>query len=152
MLVRDYTPADVDACLRVFDSNVPDFFALSERADYRLFLDGLITPYLVLEDAAGDVAACGGYALNADGTLASLCWGMVRGRDHRKGIGRVLLRERLRRIAADPRVLSIRLDTTQHARGFYEGAGFRVTTLTPDGYAPGFDRYDMRLDRPWPAF
>ncbi|HEX8430709.1 MAG TPA: hypothetical protein VF625_05455, partial [Longimicrobium sp.] len=63
MRVRDYTTADRDPCLAVFDSNVPDFFVPAERGEFAAFLDALPGPYLVVESAAGTVVGCGGYAV-----------------------------------------------------------------------------------------
>jgi len=37
------------------------------------------------------------------------------------------------------------IETSQHTRGFYEGLGFRLTALVPDGFGPGIDRCDMVL-------
>jgi ribosomal protein S18 acetylase RimI-like enzyme len=121
------------------------FFATSEQADYREFLDELPGPYLVVLGDDGTIIACGGYAVSEGSRRADLCWGMVRREDQRRGIGRLLLEERLRRIAAEPSVGSVRLDTSQHTRAYYEKAGFRVDRVVPDGYAPGYDRYDMTL-------
>ncbi|MDB5218237.1 MAG: family N-acetyltransferase, partial [Myxococcaceae bacterium] len=41
MLLRPYEPADRDACLVVFDSNVPAFFAPHEREGFASFLGDL---------------------------------------------------------------------------------------------------------------
>jgi len=134
------------ACLQVFESNVPDFFVEGERAEFGTFLDELPGPYFVIEDEAGAVIACGGFAESPG--LADLCWGMVRRDLHRRGIGDLLLRERLARITARADIRLVRLDTTQHTRAYYERAGFRVDRVTRDGYAPGMDRYDMLLELP----
>lgn len=63
MLLRAYGVADRSACLAVFDSNVPDFFAPHEREGLVSFLDDeparFGIEYFVLVD--GDRAiACGG--------------------------------------------------------------------------------------------
>jgi len=145
MRIRDYTPADREACLAVFDSNVPEFFVTAEREDFAAFLDTLPGPYYVLEDDAGAVLGCGGYALEPGTTRASLCWGMVRRERHRTGLGRLLFEERLARIRADGLADVVGLDTSQHTRTFYEQYGFATLRVVPDAYAPGLDRCDMRL-------
>jgi GNAT superfamily N-acetyltransferase len=127
-------------------SNTPQFFAEDEFADFEHFLAEVPGTYLVALDDGGRVLACGGYDVDADAVVAVLTWGMVRRDLHRDGIGSRLLRERLRRAAADPRARGVRLDTSQHSRPFFERFGFRVTGHTPDGYAPGLDRYDMTLE------
>ena len=47
-----------------------------------------------------------------------------------------------------PGITRLRLSTSQHSAGFYEAMGFATTGVTPDGLAPGLDRYEMvmRLD------
>jgi len=72
---RSYSPADRSTCLGIFDSNVPDSFRDSERADFEAFLDSLPGPYFVVEDESGRAVACGGYAVNPGTTCADLCWG-----------------------------------------------------------------------------
>lgn len=145
VIVRDYGPADLQACLAVFDSNVPRYFTPAERAGYAAFLRALPGPYLVLEDD-GDVVGCGGHALNVGSDVADLCWGMVRQSLHRRGLGRLLTDVRIRRAVTDPRVTAIRLDTSQHTVRFYELSGFRVIRVDEDGYAPGLHRCEMRVD------
>lgn len=146
--IRPYAPSDLDACLAVFDSNVPRYFITAERAGYREFLENLPGPYLVLTDAGGAIVACGGYAIGDDDpTRADLCWGMVRQEKHRRGYGRTLTHARIDAAKTDPRVKVIRLDCSQHTTGFYERFGFRVTSVERDGYGPGLDRCEMRRER-----
>jgi len=57
-----YEAADMDACLAIFDSNTPDFFAPEERDDFARFLargHDRDRPYIVLE-REGAVIAWGG--------------------------------------------------------------------------------------------
>jgi len=147
MRTRPYLPADRQACLAIFDSNVPRFFRTHERPEFEAFLDApLPGPYLVLEDEHG-IIGCGGWAFEDEARgLVHLCWGMVRHDRHGQGHGRTLLRERLGGIRADPRARAIDLHTSQHTRGFYENLGFVIRQVVADGYAPGLDRVDMRLD------
>lgn len=149
MHVRDYTPADRDACLAVFDSNIPTYFLPHEREEFATFLDTpLPGPYLVLVDEEGAVAGCGGYAMQPGTRDAVLCWGMVDRARHGTGLGRLLLDARLARVRADrltSDIASVELHTSQHTRGFYERRGFVLEEVRPDGYGPGLDRCDMRL-------
>ena len=144
--IRDYRPGDRDACLGIFDGNVPRFFVPAERAEFATFLDDLPGPYLVIEDARGRVIGCGGYALAPDRRSADICWDMIRPERLGTGLGRRLLEARLARLRADPRVETVALNTSQLTRGFYERFGFTTERVVPDGYAPGLDRCDMRLD------
>ncbi len=145
--IRALELRDREACLKLFDSNAPQFFAPHERAEFEQYLSdpeerGPNAAYLVLR-VAGTIVACGGYSV-ADGT-AGLAWGLV-GRDrHNEGFGTALLLERLRRIAHLPNAHEVVLDTTQRSRGFFERFGFEAVQVTPDGYGAGLDRVDMRL-------
>lgn len=141
---RPYVPADRDACLALFDTNVPRFFDASEKADFEEFLDRYDGPYRVIE-RDGRIVACGGHFVSSDGKTAGLCWGVVDGRLHGQGVGTVLTEARLAAIRADPAIETVRLDTGPRTKGFYERFGFAVDGHVPDGYAPGYDRYDMVL-------
>ncbi len=142
---REYEEADMEACLAVFDSNMPKYFTPEERPEFRSFLQALPGPYLVLTDAGSRIIGCGGYAIDGDTGSADLCWGMVKLELHGTGLGRLLTRHRIERSLEDPRVTEIAVHTSQHTAGFYERLGFRILSVTEDAYAPGLHRYDMRL-------
>ena len=146
--IRAYQNRDREACLRVFDSNLPMFFAPDEREEFALYLDDPIergpdAEYLVLE-MMNTIVACGGfYVANHE---AGLAWGMVAQHHHREGFGKRLLLERLRRIAARPAAKAILLDTSQRSQGFFARLGFEVVKITEDDYDVGLHRVDMRLE------
>jgi predicted GNAT family N-acyltransferase len=147
MSFRNYRAPDRAACISLFDSNVPLYFAAGERADFTGFLDDLPGPYLVMEDG-GRIVACGGWARQQpDAPAVTLCWGMVDRACHRRGLGRQLLEARLARIAADkPAAAEVLLSTSQHSAGFFARYGFEVCKVVPEGYGSGIDRCDMRLE------
>lgn len=144
---RPYVLSDRPSCFDVFDSNVPQYFTESERNEFATFLDSLPGPYLVVEDALGAVVACGGHARADDPGRADLCWGMVRGDLHGRGIGSLLTRARVRAALEDPAVQVIALNTSQHTLDFYRSMGFSLESAETDGYGPGLDRCEMRLSR-----
>jgi GNAT superfamily N-acetyltransferase len=148
MHVRDYRATDGASCLVVFESNVPKFFAPSERRDFEVFLNALPGLYLATEDEAGAIRGCGGYAVSLGTATADLCWGMVHREHHGTGLGRFLLNERLARIRADLSIKAVALNTSQHTTGFYERIGFVIQHIERDGYAPGVDLCEMRLVLP----
>lgn len=139
---RPYTPADLAACLAVFDSNVPEYFDRSERDEFVAFLDALPGPYLVLE-VGGEVVGCGGIALRDGGRVADLCWGMIHGEHQGRGLGRELARRRLELARGDSRVRIVSLRTSQHTEAFYEKLGFRTESVETDGFAPGMHKHEM---------
>lgn len=145
MRTRDYRPDDRDACLGIFESNVPEYFRSFEREPFEDYLDDLPGPYLVLEDPADGIVACGGYAVPAGSTSADLCWGMVARHRQGTGLGRRLTEARLARIRNEPEVREVRLSTSPRTRGFYERLGFVTVRVMRDGFAPGLDRCEMRL-------
>ena len=53
--VRSYRTNDLNACLSVFDSNVPRFFREHERGEYIRFLGALPGPYVVVETQQGEM-------------------------------------------------------------------------------------------------
>ena len=143
--VRAYERADRDACLAVFDSNVPDSFLPFERPAFEEFLDREDRAYLVIE-VGGAIVACGGYAVTPGTTTADLCWGMVLEDRQRTGLGRMLVEQRLARIAADTTITHVAMNTSHETRAFYEKLGFTTVQFTTDGIAPGLHRCDMIMD------
>ena len=144
--LRPWRAEDRDLGEALFDSNTPNYFAAIEKPDFLGFVDDLPGPYFVLESLAGEALGCGGYARQPKApSVAALCWGMVRGDLHGRGLGQRLLTERLTRIAADPAFKTVDIQTTQHSQGFFARYGFVQTAHVPDGFAPGMDRVDMTL-------
>ncbi len=142
--MRAFRPADLPACLALFDSNVPEYFRDHERDEFEAFLRALPGPYFVLEEGA-TIVACGGYAVRAAEGEADLCWGMVHGSRHGRGYGRLLSAHRLEEAQKDPGLRAVVLHTSQHTVGFYEKLGFSLLSTEPDGYGSGLDRCEMRL-------
>lgn len=148
ILTLPYAPVHHAACISIFDGNTPAFFAPEERSDFDTWLTGFVpgaAPYLVL--IRGDtVVACGGISVEPQLRQASLAWGMVARECHGLGLGSILTRARLDLARATPGVQRVVLSTSQHTRPFYERFGFEAFNHLPDGFGPGLDRWDMRLE------
>lgn len=147
IISRPYIPDDFSACLAVFDSNVPTYFAPEERADCCECLRGVDVkhrPYIVLT-RQGSVIACGGLITETVNRQARLAWVMVDSALHGQGLGTSLTQAILALARATPDIAEVGLATSQHILGFYEGFGFTVSNITPDGFGPGLDRCDMTL-------
>ena len=149
MIFREYRNSDYAVCLDLIRGNTPDYFAPQEIAEFEEFLILSQSSYYVVEveknaGSSGTVAACGGWTSRPDGS-ASLCWGMVKRSEHRKGIGSYLLHERLRLIRAEGSASAVTLVTSQHSRPFFERLGFEVTGSEPDGFSLGLDAVHMRM-------
>lgn len=145
MLLRPHHPADRGACLAAFDSNVPAFFAESERAGFVEYLDALlprgeIRPLVV--EAGGVVVATGGVGLRAG--EARMCWGIVHAAHHGRGLGECFLLARLL-LGAAAGADRAGLDTIPKTTTFFARHGFSVVRAIDDGYGPGLHRRDMAL-------
>lgn len=143
---------DYDDCLAIFDSNVPKFFAADERPKFVSFLQTMPGPFIVLADSVDQIVGGGGYAVREGTGVADLLWGMIRTDLHGLGLGRVLAKYRIDRIHRDATVSRVVLETSHHTVGFYEGLGFTLAGVVADGYGPGLDRCEMRLDISRPRF
>lgn len=146
-VTRLYNAADFTACLSIFDSNVPLYFAIEERAefcDFLLNIGDLEGFYLVLT-LNDTIVACGGVSIETEKKRAALSWGMVHRKFHREGLGKHLMSARLEQLHTLRTVGKLIIATSQHTSGFYEKHGFTVINVTPDGFAPGLDRWEMKL-------
>ncbi len=146
MKIREYQPEDQQACINIFNSNVPKFFLPEELNGFEEFLDKMaVGAYWVLEET-GEILACGGIGVrNSEGRLH---FGMVSNSCHHKGIGSRLMKYRLAKLIERPEVKAISLDTTQHNPGFFNRFGFVETSVKLDAYGPGLHRHDMRWELP----
>lgn len=147
IICRPYLSEDLSACLANFDGNVPTFFAAEERVAFREHLESInatATPYIVLVRGS-EVVACGGLTIDETRRKASLSWGMVARKLHGRRLGTLLTQARLMQARSIPGLAEVELSTSQHSHGFYEAFGFAVSSVTPCGFGPELDRWDMTL-------
>jgi ribosomal-protein-alanine N-acetyltransferase len=143
---RKYREVDLECVVEVFRSNIPKYFGPGEEAGLRDFLGKFADDYYVAE-LDRRVAGAGGIALNEDQTV-SLCWGMIHNDHLGTGLGRRLTEFRIERSLEKFGAMPIITSTSQHTQGFYEKLGFVLTEHTPDGFGPGIDMCNMRLEFP----
>ena len=144
---RTYAEADRAAVLAIFESNLPDYFSLSDRNWLEKTLDEPDGPsFLVTID--GTPAAFGGYELWDDYNKALLFWGMAARGYHGAGLGKLLLFERLLHIAtaARPPTRYVTVDTSPMISPFFEHCGFELTSVWPEGYRSGATMHELRYD------
>jgi predicted N-acetyltransferase YhbS len=139
LTIRPYQPADREACLHIFRSNIPAYFTPPELAEFAAFLDAPSCTYFVAEQA-GVIVGCGGYALEAHG--GALCWGMVDQARHKQGVGQALTQFRLDTMRAAG-VRTVWIDTSHLTAPFFARFGFVSTQVDRDYYAPGLHRHLM---------
>jgi ribosomal protein S18 acetylase RimI-like enzyme len=142
---RDYKTEDKAACLEVFQSNVPDYFAQSELGEVTRLLDEGLCPYMVVEHEGNQIIASGGIWIDPVEKTATLCWIMVERQYHGLGIGRMLVLTLLNLLRQFPFVELVKLDTSQHTTVFYEKLGFAKCGFIENYYTDGLHRYDMTM-------
>lgn len=145
--IRDYADADRDAVLAIFDSNLPEYFGPGERVWLEDSLDELDGPALLVE-VDGRPAAFGGYEVWDYYSKALLYWGMAERTHHRSGLGKLLLFERLLRVARmdDPVTRYVTVDTSPLVSPFFQRCGFELTSAWPGGYRSGMEMHELRFD------
>lgn len=153
--IREYNIIDQPRCLKIFESNCPEFFEKEELTGFKLWLNGLNNHVLVYRNSGSDhyfvleennnVIACGGYYVEKERPNIIMAWGMVDRAFHRKGYGKQLFQYRIDEIHNSFPEHSIILDTSQHTYKFFQKFGFTVNNIIANGYGTGLDRYDMKL-------
>lgn len=149
MKIREYQSGDHEACLKIMQSNIPEYFQEADLADFASFLANLPGPYFVVMHAKTGLIACGGIAFGrTTATEAVLCYGMVTRSQLHQGIGAELLRKRLEFFLPHaPQVERIVVNTTQKTEGFFRKFGFSVVERELDGFGTGLDRVSMMASK-----
>ncbi|MBY0504341.1 MAG: GNAT family N-acetyltransferase [Bryobacteraceae bacterium] len=143
MEIRNYKPADAEACLRLFDAAGSSFYAEEERGRFARFLESPPGTYYVMENN-GDLVGCGGFAALGEPETVTLTWGVIRRDLHGQGLGRFLLFYRLKEIGRLAGISQVKLETTPKVAGFFQKAGgFHITATETDGFGPGLDKVSM---------
>ena len=127
--IREYQPADLEACIDIYESNMPDFVPPEGLERFIEFLQIGTSYYLVVEHD-GDIVACGGLELVGDSDAATLVHGMVHGEYHRRGFGTTLLAARLALLETDDRPVEIWAKVGTEAMPFYGRFGFAYHAAT----------------------
>ena len=149
-IIRPYREEDSAGCIRCFKTNVPLVFTENEISEFQQWLDKLVTAppdkelqYFVIAHNE-TIIGCGGIALEKTKLQVVFTWGLVHKDYQKKGYGKALAKFRLGLIEREYPNMDIVLDTSQHTYLFFEKLGFVTQSVTPDFYAKGLDRYDMR--------
>jgi len=139
---RGLEPGDLEACLRLFDGNCPEYFHPGERAGYVDYLRRPTGPYAVglLHDRL-----VAGYGLEESGDQAlTIRWVVVAPEAQGLGLGRELMERALAAVRASgrPRLL---LAASHRSAPFFARFGAIELARIPDGWGPGMHRVDMEL-------
>ncbi|WP_346319680.1 GNAT family N-acetyltransferase [Chitinophaga sp. YIM B06452] len=146
MNITRYTSAHRQACLEIFESNQPRYFAEEEKPGFMEWLDDHTdeNPYFVMKDK-DETVACGGIFLDSEHNEAGLAWGMVHGRYHKQGYGKQFTLYRLALLSETWPGAVHKIETSQHTEGFYAKMGFQTIKIEKNGFADGIDKYIMHL-------
>ncbi|MBN4082159.1 GNAT family N-acetyltransferase, partial [bacterium AH-315-B15] len=91
------------------------------------------------------IIACGGIYIDNRYEMAGLSWSMVDPAYQDKGVGTELTIFRLKQIRNAFPELGCFIETSQHAKGFYQKLGFKTKNVVKNGLAKGLDKYFMEL-------
>ncbi|RPD43311.1 GNAT family N-acetyltransferase [Chitinophaga barathri] len=146
MNITRYTSAHRQACIDIFESNQPRYFAEEEKPGFVQWLDDYTdeNPYFVVKEN-DEVVACGGIFLDGELNEAGLAWGMVRASHHKQGYGKQFTLYRLALLRETWPGSVHKIETSQHTEGFYAKMGFRTVAIEKDGFAAGIDKHIMHL-------
>lgn len=139
---RQYGRADLQACIDIFDSNCPDFFAPNERQEYTEFLDEVPENYEVCEVDGQVLGAFG--LLDGGKNEKTLNWIMLDPRTQGVGIGMKIM-ERVIHLGRESEAKIVRIAASHKSAPFFARFGATTTASTRNGWGPGMHRVDMEL-------
>jgi N-acetylglutamate synthase-like GNAT family acetyltransferase len=142
--IREFESADLEACVEIYRSNVPDYLPESGLEGFIEFLAIGTSYYLVLEHD-GEIVACGGLELVGDSDTATLVHGMVHGEYHRQGFGTTLLAARIALLECEVRPQEIWVHTTPATLPFYGRFGFSYHSAQRKGPGKADERAGVWL-------
>lgn len=138
ILIRPYQKSDFKEVMKVFETNVPEFFAESEHEDLIHYLKHEIEDYFILTQENRIIGA-GGINYDDDQITARLSWDFLDKEIQHQGAGRLLTEHRIQYVQQNMAIQRLIVRTSQFAEGFYQKLGFIVKERTADYWAQGFD-------------
>jgi N-acetylglutamate synthase-like GNAT family acetyltransferase len=140
-----YSEKHLPEVISIFRSNIPKYFFDFEEKDLMEDIPQFHHTFYVM--LLGEkIVGAGGYDLNEDDTV-SLCWGMVHNDHLKQNFGKLLLEFRLNEIEKTYPGKTVVNVTSQHTTGFFEKYGFKIVSITKDGFGPGLDNCKMELKK-----
>lgn len=143
--IRAYQTTDKSLVLKIFQLNVPKYFAESELEDLKRYLDKEIEEYFVAE-MNDEIIGAGGINFENEKKTAIISWDFIHPNYQGKGIGRKLLHHRLELLKSMKNIETIIVRTSQLTFKFYEKSGFKIDEIQKDYWAEGFDLYKMNVE------
>ena len=138
-----YAATHRTACLALFDSNCPEYFAPNERAEYAGFLDACPDGYHVAT-ADGDIVGAFGVVDAGVAGRRRLKWIVLGQSAQGRGTGTSMMRHAISSAQA-AEVGVIEIAASHRSAPFFARFGAREVMRTEDGWGPGMHRVDMEL-------
>ena len=140
---RPFLLSDREACLAVFDTNCPEFFAPNERRDYERFLAGNPSTYVVCIRNHKIVGAYG-FKISSESRRGCISWIMVDASARGNGLGTRMICRVLEAVSSGNTTV-IDIAASQKSAPFFARFGAVEINRTLEGWGPGLDRVDMKL-------
>lgn len=140
---RPYTSADRTACLRLFDSNCPRYFAPNEREGYEAFMTAADGEYEVCLLDGQVVGAYGVLAVESTGL--ALRWIVIAPEFQGHGLGSAIMQRVFEAVRATGPAARLHIGASHLSAPFFARFGARELTRTPHGWGPDMHRVDMEL-------
>lgn len=142
--IRPYTLKDYEAVIKLLELNIPEYFHLSEKEDFKKYLEEEIEDYFIVKGKDLIIGA-GGINYFKEQKLARISWDMVHPNVQGQGVGRKLVEHRINHLNNQTGIDVIIVRTTQLVYKFYEKMNFKIRKIEKDFWAKGFDLYEMEL-------
>ena len=139
---RLYDPSQIEACLNLFDSNCPAFFATEERRDYFDYLSAPPLNYFLGLDGSKVVCAFGYSAASEE--HPSLNWIMVTPAYQRLGAGSAMMGRYIDYLVTNQKQFGS-ISTSQHAEPYFQRYGAVRIGYEEHGWGDGMHRVEMLL-------
>ena len=140
---RQYAAADHAACMALFESNCPEFFAPYERRDYTEYLADSPKDYVVCQ-AGEKIIGAYGTCFNHDDERGHLSWILIDPNAQGSGVGTQMV-ERVLTYFQSENVDVIEIAASQKSAPFFARFGAVEVSRTVEGWGPGLDRVEMEL-------
>ena len=144
-----YNESFLETCLKLFRSNVPNYFTVDEEAEFVEFLLNDEHPYWVVKSNK-TIVGCGGIYVSSPSFMRSdfdkevgFAWGMIHKTYHGKGFGKALAKHRINYLKNNYPERPIVLRTTQNTFRFFEKYGFAIHNIEPNGFGDNMDKITM---------
>lgn len=142
---RSFLPSDKEDCLRIFDENCPEYFAINEREDYAEFLDSEPQGYEVCF-LNGELV--GAYGLSGKTqAFHSLNWILISPKAQGMKIGHEFMSRAIER-AKRLNVPQIKIAASHLSAPFFAKYSAVELNYILDGWDKDMHRIDMELNLP----